>query len=62
MELRDYLHVNKIKKKDFAAKLEYSIPYFGRICEGLKKPSKRLAKAIEIATDGEVTIREMLGE
>jgi len=60
MQLRDYLHKHRIQKQEFAIKIGYCIPYLGRVCEFKRKPSERLAKAIEIATDGEVTAYEIL--
>jgi DNA-binding transcriptional regulator YdaS (Cro superfamily) len=60
MELRDYLHKNKIRKKEFSIRIGYSIPYIGRVCEYLRRPSERLAKAIEDGTNGEVSVHELL--
>jgi len=62
MELRDYLHKNRIKIIDFARQLEYGRTYINEIVNGTKRPGKRLAKEIERQTGGEVTVRELLGE
>jgi hypothetical protein len=59
MQLRDYLHHNKIRKKEFALKVRYSCGYVGRICECLRRPSLKFMEDVERVTNGEVTIREM---
>ena len=60
MQLRDYFHTYRIKKQDFARKIGYSIAYIGKVSEYLKKPSLRMAQTIESATNGEVSVDEIL--
>lgn len=60
MQLRDYLHFNKMLKKDFAKKIGYNAHFVGAVAEYVRKPSKRFAKVIEIATDGQVTVDEIM--
>lgn len=61
MKLKDYLFHNGISIQDFADKLEYSRTHLSQIVNGQSKPSKRLAKAIEQLTNGQVTAKELLG-
>lgn len=60
MQLRDYLHKNRIKKNEFALKIRCSFGYLGRICEYLRRPSMRIAEDIEQATGGVVTIEDLM--
>lgn len=62
MTLRDYLYYNKISVKEFSESLDYSRTHMSAIIHGRLKPSKRLAKAIEKATNGEVKAEELLKE
>jgi len=55
MTLRDYLFHNRMSVKQFSETLDYSRTHLSGIIHGKLKPSKRLAKAIEKATNGEVT-------
>lgn len=60
MNLRDYLHKNSIRKKEFALKIGYNYAFICRVAEFAQKPGKRLATAIEQATNGIVTVKELL--
>jgi len=62
MELREYLFRRYISITKFAKQLEITRTYMSRIVHKTEKPSKRLAKDIERATFGEVTLQEILGE
>lgn len=54
MELRDYLHKERIKLYVFADKIGYDRTYINKISLGTHTPGRRLAKAIKEATDGQV--------
>lgn len=60
MDLREYLFRQRISVQEFAEKLEYSRTHLSLIVNGKGRPSPRLAKAIEKATNGEVTAEELL--
>jgi len=60
--LKEYLFYKEISITDFAKKLGASRNYISQISLGKAKPSKFLAKAIEIETNGEVTEAELLKE
>jgi transcriptional regulator with XRE-family HTH domain len=60
MELREYLFKKRITNKEFAEKVNYDKSYIGDVANGKKKPGKKLAKAIEKATNGEVTVEELM--
>ncbi len=62
MNLREYLFIKRISVKEFSEALDYSRTHLSGIVHGKLKPSKRLAKAIEKATNGEVTVTEILKE
>jgi DNA-binding transcriptional regulator YdaS (Cro superfamily) len=47
---------------DFSKIIECDRAYLSKIVNGKLKPSKRLAKDIEEATNGEVTASELLEE
>lgn len=60
MQLRDYLHHNKIKKKDFAEKIGFNVNYLGAVAEYVRKPSKKFAMIVEMITEGKVTMDEIM--
>lgn len=62
MELKLYLVKNKITIKEFCEKIGYSRNQISGIANGKLKPSMRLAKVIEEATHGEVTIDDLMKE
>jgi transcriptional regulator with XRE-family HTH domain len=60
MELKLYLVKNRFTIKQFSEMIGYSRNQISGIANGKSKPSLRLAKVIEQATNGEVTIEELL--
>lgn len=62
MILDQYLRKHKITYTSFAEKIGYGRTYINEIGLGSKRPSRRLAKLIEQATNGEVTVEELLKE
>jgi len=60
MTLRDYLHFKKITLNEFAKKVGFNRSYLSLIKTGKLKPSMKLARMIEQATDGEVTVLELV--
>jgi len=58
MELRAYLKGKS--RKDFAGKIGRSVNYLNNLCQHPEQCGKITARRIEQATDGAVTIREML--
>jgi len=62
MELRDYLHFERMTLKDLAAKLEMTQGHLCRIVNRKVNITRRLAKDIERETQGKVTASELLKE
>ena len=62
MQLRDYLHIKRIKIAQFARDLHATRSYITNICNGKLRPGPRLAKDIERLTEGLVTADELLNE
>ncbi len=60
MDLRTYLFHKRMSIADFSRRLKCSRDHLSRIVNGKLKPSARLAEDIEQATNGEVTIDELL--
>lgn len=60
MTLRDYLDSQKMGASSFAKKAGMKQPYTSLIINGKRKPSAPLALRIEQATNGVVTLRELL--
>lgn len=60
MELKLYLVRNKISITDFSKKIGCHRSYLSEIVNGTKIPGKRLAKDIELATNGEIKAEELL--
>lgn len=60
MKLDLWLFMNKITKKDFAARLQVSRGHLQEIVSGKRKPSVKLAKKIEELTEGKVSKEEVL--
>lgn len=54
MELRDYLHVNRLTVKEMADRLRYTRTHLSMIVNGKAFPSPRLAEDIEKFTEGKV--------
>ena len=60
MKLKDYLHFNEISLTRFSEQINYDFHYISKIKNRQKKPGIKLAKIIEKATQGMVTIRELM--
>lgn len=60
MKLDLWLFMNRITKKDFAARLNVSRGHLQEIVSGKRKPSVKLAKQIEELTQGKVSKEEVL--
>lgn len=60
MDLRTYIFLKRMTVKGFAESIDYSANQISAIIHARRKPGKKLAKAIEKATDGEVTAVELL--
>ena len=61
MNLRDYLHINKMTAENMARQLDITGTYLRFIKNGDKIPGKYLAEQIEIFTGGLVTVEELRG-
>lgn len=59
MELRDYMHFNRITIEQMAKQLAVHPMYLSSIKNKKRKPSEDLAEKIEILTGGEVTVKEI---
>lgn len=62
MELKKYLFLKRINITEFSEKIEISRSYLSAIANGKLIPSRKIARQIERATEGEVTAKEILGE
>jgi len=62
MELKLYLVKNRITIADFSEKIGYSRNMISGVANGIYRPSKRLAKTIEQATNGEVKAEDLMKE
>lgn len=60
MKLKLYLVKNRLSVVEFAQMLDYSRTHLSAVINGHLKPSRRLARAIERETNGEVTADELL--
>lgn len=60
MELRLYLKKNRLTVNEFCEKVNYSRTHVSAVINKRFRPSKKLAKLIEQATNGEVTMEEIL--
>jgi hypothetical protein len=58
MKLKMYLLKNDMTLTAFCKKIDYDITYLSKISKGKRKPGRKLAKKIEDATNGEITIQE----
>ena len=59
MELRDYLHQQRIKIAQMARDINVSRVYLNQITLKIILPSVKLAKVIELYTGGSVTAEEL---
>lgn len=62
MKLKVYLVLNKRSITDFSKHLGCTRDHLSRIINGSTRASKRLAKDIELATQGEVKAEDVLKE
>ena len=60
MNLKEYLFFERKSITNFAKELQLNRTYMNLIVNQKVKPSKRLAKDIEIATQGKVSAAEVL--
>jgi len=60
MQLKVYLVQNRLTIKEFSEMIGYSRNQISGIANEKLKPSLRLAKLIEQATNGQVTVEELL--
>jgi DNA-binding XRE family transcriptional regulator len=60
MKLKIYLVTNRLTIKEFSEMVGYSRNQISGIANDKLKPSLRLAKVIEQATKGEVTIEDLM--
>ena len=62
MDLREYLFRKRMKPKEIARKINYNANYVQAIAEGRKRPGKKCAILVEMATNGEVTAHEIMNQ
>ncbi|MEH6521567.1 helix-turn-helix transcriptional regulator [Sulfitobacter sp.] len=60
MTLKDYLNQNKLSLKTFGNLCGVSAPTVLRARDGINIPSRRTLQAIVDATDGAVTIQDLI--
>lgn len=60
MNLRDYLHFERITLKSFCDSIEMSPTHLGGYINGRLRVSKKVARAIERATNGKVTAKQVM--
>jgi transcriptional regulator with XRE-family HTH domain len=60
MELRRYLKIKKINMTEFGKLVGCNQSHISLICQNKRRPSPELAQNIEKATNGEVTVLELL--
>ena len=60
MNLREYLFLKRMSVTEFSKMVDHSRNYISQIINGKHVPSKKLARAIERATDGEVKADELM--
>lgn len=61
MNLRDYLHTERIKGAALARLLDIHPVYLYALKNGRMQPGYKLAKRIEMVTGGKVTIDDLMG-
>lgn len=62
MDLRRYLFEKRISVTKFSSALGCSRIHLSGIVNGHRKPSTQLANHIELLTNGEVTVQDLLGK
>ena len=60
MRLKEYLTENGISQRDFSKRVNIHYMYLNMVLVNKRRPSPDLADRIEKATDGEVTVMELL--
>lgn len=60
MQLFEFIHINRVSKKIFAANLGVSYPTFLAIFHGRRQPKLEIAKKITELTDGKVSFDDFL--
>jgi plasmid maintenance system antidote protein VapI len=60
MHLREYLFQNRLKISEFAKTINYDRRYINDVVNGTKIPGRKLAEVIQKATNGDVTVEELL--
>lgn len=58
MNLREYLFRHNLNVTEFSRQIDFSRTHLSKVIHGERKPSLKLARAIERATNGEVSIKE----
>jgi ribosome-binding protein aMBF1 (putative translation factor) len=59
MDLKEYLYQNRLSQRQFAKMINFNLSYICSICCGRLIPGKKLAKQIEIFTNGIVLFDEL---
>ena len=60
MELKEYIKESKINMTEFGDLVGCNQSYISLLCQKKRRPSPGLALEIEKATDGKVTVMELL--
>lgn len=60
MELRDYLHINRLSINEFSIMINYTRNYVSSVKHGKLIPSRKFIKAVEEATKGHVTEKDIV--
>jgi DNA-binding transcriptional regulator YdaS (Cro superfamily) len=60
MTLNEYRHLHRHTYSELAALIGVECSYAQRLCKGEKMPSSTVAARISAATNGEVTVAELL--
>lgn len=60
MKFRQYLWARNLTIKEFALTMRYDPGYLGQVMNGKKMPGRKLSEDIESATNGEITIEDII--
>lgn len=60
VKLKMYLLINNMTMTAFCEQINYDLTYISKIAKGKRKPGIKLAKIIENATGGQVTVEDLL--